>query len=137
MAKKTVTEVFEHYYQAIVSTLPMKNCSFVANLKAKNLLPSNIEDFLETLSTTTEKSAYFLDNIIKPELNNHTFFDKLLTAMMESGYDDMKDMAIRIESELLSVNTNRSAGKNSSCATRFVKGSFDSMTENIVLFLKM
>ena len=135
MAKKTATEVFEHYYHAIVSTLPMKNRSFVANLKAKNLLPSNVEDILETLSTTTEKSAYFLDNIVKPELNKHTFFEKLLTAMMESGYDDMKDMAIRIESELLSVNTNRSTGKNSLCATRFVKGSSDSMTMKTIAVL--
>jgi len=102
MAKKSATEVFEHYYHAIVSTLPMKNYGFMKNLEANNLLPSHIKDSLETLITITEKAAYFLDNTIKAELsyNIHTCFDKLLTVMMESDCDDMKDLATRIKSEL-------------------------------------
>ena len=100
MAKLTAVEVFEHYYQALVSALPMKHEGFVINLQQHNLLPADTISFLASLNTSREKASYFLDHIVKPELDTHTCFDALLEIMIESGYDDIKELGAKMKSEI-------------------------------------
>ena len=107
MAVSTAAKVFEHYYQEIVFSLPMKDVSFVTVLMKHNLLPSHIKANLELLHKCTEKASNFLDWIIKPELNDniHTSFVKLLTVMMECNHDTVKELAAKIKVDMLPVET--------------------------------
>ena len=101
MAKKSALELFEHYYQALIYSLPIKDDSFLENLFKHDLLPGNNRQTLEALSTHKQRTSHFLDNIIKPGLlvGNDTYFDKLLTVMSSSDYDNAKDLAEQIKTE--------------------------------------
>jgi len=101
MAKRSALELFEHYYQGLIFSLPMKDVNFMEDLCKNNLLDEDIKLNLETLSERKERTSYFLDNIIKPELvvGNNTCFTNLLTVMKNSNYDNVKDLATQIETE--------------------------------------
>lgn len=100
MTKRTPSEVFEHYYQALVSALPMKNVGFVAKLQKQNLLSADTKATLASLNTSREKASYFLDHIVKPKLDTHTCFEELIVIMIESGYSEMTELGLRVKSEL-------------------------------------
>ena len=113
MAGSTAAEVFEHYSQGIMYSLPMNNVSFMVELQKHDLLPVHIYDELKLLNKSTEKASYFLDNVIKAELlkdNVHTSLNELLTVMMESGYDNMKELATKVKSKIPVDNNKYSAG---------------------------
>ena len=97
-----MTEVFEHYYQAMIYSLPMKDASFLDVLNKNDLLPAHIKSALESLDKSIERASYFLDNVIKPELcdSAHACFSKLLTVMIEWGYDNMEDLANKLKSKM-------------------------------------
>jgi len=106
MARSTAAEIFEHYYQALVSSLPMRDVSFIDKLQKHKLLPGHIKAIVSSLNISREKASHFLDNVIKPELTSkiHTCFDELLIVMMESDYDNMKELAWEVRSQLHTNN---------------------------------
>ena len=102
MAKKSAAELFEHYYMGLVYSLPMKDADFMYELLKHDLLPEDVKCKLELLTVHSERSSYFLDNVIKPglEVGNTRSFVSLLTVMKCNKYDNIKDLATKIEKEL-------------------------------------
>ena len=102
MAKRSATELLEHYNSALIYLLPMKDADFINELFNHNLLPEDVKPKLESLAMPYERSSYFLDNIIKPGLvvGNSRCFVSLLTVMKCSKHDHVKELATKIENEL-------------------------------------
>ena len=98
-AKRSSIELFEHYHQTLIFSLPMKNAKFLDELYKHGLVFEDLN--LESLGTCNERASYFLDKIIKPTLEDcdNTNFVKLLTVMKNSSYDHVKDLAEQIEKE--------------------------------------
>ena len=94
--------LFEHYNQGLIASLPMKDIAFLEKLKERNILPDNVRNFLEQCSRPLEKSSYFLENVIKKgfDRGDDSCFTNLLAAMKESSYDTVKDLAMQILSKL-------------------------------------
>ena len=99
MAKKSATELYNHYYMALVYSLPIKDVDFMDELLKHDLLPGGVKSKLESLTVNYERSTYFLDNVIKPGLAVGSF-DSLLTVMKCNKHDTVKDLAMKIETEL-------------------------------------
>ena len=113
MESTSAVNILERYYQGIMYSLPMRDVEFLGKLQNRNLLPKAIEDILESLDKSTERASYFLDNVIKPELQNdstHTCLDVLLEIMMDSGYDNMVELATKVKSELPAFTSEPCAG---------------------------
>jgi len=108
MEKSSAVKVFEKYYQAIISSLPMRDPTFLTELQKHTLLSDHNKSVLETLKTSREMASYFVDNIIKPDLGKgvHTSFDELLATMLENSHDHVKELATVVKSELL-ANENK------------------------------
>ena len=100
--------VFEHFYQAMIYSMPMKDANFVEVLNNQGLLPAHIQATLQSLDKSIERASYFLDHVIKLDLDG--CFDKLLTVMMESDYDNMRDLAAKMKSELLVNGSKQTSG---------------------------
>ena len=102
MAKKSATELFEHYYVGLVFSLPIKDADFMDELLKNDLLPEDVKSKVESLTVYSETSSYFLDNVIKPGLavGNSRCFVSLLTVMKCNKHDNVKDLATKIEKEL-------------------------------------
>ena len=105
MAKRSATELFEHYYTGLVFSLPVKDATFMDELLKYDLLPENVKFKLESLTVHKQRSSYFLDNVIKPGLavGNSKHFVSLLTVMKCNKHDNVKDLAEEIEKELVPV----------------------------------
>jgi len=94
----TVSQLFKQYYQALVSSLPMKDAVFACKLMEKGLLPSNVIDELGTLDTSEERAAYFLDKVIERKIDEKSIsFDALLVVMEKSTHDSVKQLAMKIK----------------------------------------
>ena len=102
MAKQSASELFDHYYQGLVHCLPMKNSTFMSQLRQHHLFPEDVSTTLESLTKSAEKASYFLDNVIKPGLNVgvDNCFSTLLTVMMESTLEHLVELAETIKTEL-------------------------------------
>ena len=102
MAKRSATELFEQYYNALVLSLPMKDADFVEELLEHDLLSGDLKIRQESLTILNERSSYFLDNVIKPELadGNNRRFVSLLIVMKSNKHENVKDLAKKIEEEL-------------------------------------
>ena len=102
MAKRSATELFEHYYTVLVFSLPIKDADFMDELLKNDLLPEDVKSKVELLTVHSETSSYFLDNVIKPGLavGNSRCFVSLLTVMKCNKHDNVKDLATKIEKEL-------------------------------------
>lgn len=103
MAKRSATELFEHYYTVLVYSLPIKDVDFIDELLKHDLLPGGVKSKLESLTVHKQRSSYFLDNVIKPGLavGNSSRFVSLLTVMKCNKHDNVKDLAKEIEKELI------------------------------------
>ena len=101
MAKRSVLELVERYYQCLIFSLPMKDDKFMEELFRHDLLPEDAKHKLEELPDRKDRTSYFLDNVIKARLavNNKTCFVNLLTVMNNSKYDNVIDLAKQILSE--------------------------------------
>ena len=101
MAKKSALELFEHYYQGLIFSLPMKDNNFMKDLFKNDLLPEDIKHKLEEHPERKDRTSYFLDNVIKARLavGDKTCFVSLLAVMNNSKYDNVKDLAEQVESE--------------------------------------
>ena len=102
MAKRSAAELFDHYYTALVYSLPIKDTDFIDKLLEHNLLPRDVKFKLEPLAVLNARSSYFLDNVIKPELavGNIRCFASLLSVIKCSKHDNAKELAAKIEKEL-------------------------------------
>ena len=86
----------------------MKDRTFLEVLKRKMLLPDEMKDSLEQMDRAIERSSYFLERIIKAgfDKGNNSCLMNLLAAMIESSYDNVKDLGIEIQSKLRVVQGN-------------------------------
>ena len=102
MARRSATELLEHYYTALVYLLPIKDTDFINELFKHDLLPGNLKIKLNSLTVQNERSSYFLDNVVKPGLavGNRKCFVNLLTVMKCNQHDNVKDLAREMEKEL-------------------------------------
>ena len=102
MAKRSATELFEHYYTTLVYLLPIKDVDFIDELLKHDILPGGVKSKLESLSEINERSSYFLDNVIKPGLavGNSRCFVSLLTVMKCNKHDNVKELATKIGKDL-------------------------------------
>ena len=82
--------------------LPMKEDMFLNALERQCILPDDIKNSLEQLSETSERSSYYLENVIKEGFyrGDNSCFTNLLAAMKESSNDQVRDLAIKIQNEL-------------------------------------
>ena len=103
MAKRSATELFEHFYRTLVFLLPIKDADFMDELLKHDLLPGDVKFKLESLTVHKQRSSYFLDKVIKPRLavGNSRCFVSLLTVMKCNKHDNVKDLAKEIEKELI------------------------------------
>ena len=103
---RTAREVFKYYNQGLLACLPMKDSTFLEILKSKSLLPDEVKNSLEQMNRTTERSSYFLEKIIKAgfEKGHDSYFINLLAAMIESSYDNVKDLGMEIQNKLSIVD---------------------------------
>ena len=102
VTKRSVTDLFGHYYAALVSLLPFNDTDFMGELLEHGLLPGDVESKLESLTVHNERSSYFLDNVIKPGLvvGNNSHFVSLITIMKGNKHDNVKALATKIEKDL-------------------------------------
>ena len=102
----SATELFDYYYQGLINSLPMKNETFLEELRKHGLLSKDTSTALEKLLTSVERASYFLDNVIKPELVKNDFegFNHLLNIMIDSKFPNAVELSKNIKSEL-SIHT--------------------------------
>ena len=95
-------KIFEYYNQGLMACLPMKDRTFLEVLKRNMLLPDEVKNSLEQMDRTIERSSYFLEKMIKARFDkgDNSCLTNLLTAMIESSYDNVKDLGIEIQSKL-------------------------------------
>ena len=90
--------VFQSFYTKLVDILPMDDATFMADLYGSDLLPGDLKSSISARDTQKKKSAYFLDNAIKPSVTSDvgTSFSKLVTVMEKSEYENVKVLAKQI-----------------------------------------
>lgn len=110
--------VFQDHYVPLINLLPMNDDVFLGKLYAKNLLPLNLKAVIKALSTPVEKASKFLDDVIKPSIENNIIarFNLLLTVMMDSNDDAIKELAERISFMLNQDCLQNEKGTAKACA---------------------
>jgi len=86
---------FETFFETLVSSLPLEDGKFVAALNDHGLLPNDMKALMELMPTREAKTSYYLENLIKPELENNdqTSYDKLVAVMSNSEYNGLQQLA--------------------------------------------
>ena len=102
MAKKSASELFEHYYTTLMYLLPMKDATFMDELLKHGLLDGDLKIKLESNVMNNQRASYFLDSVIKTRLavDDSRSFVSLLTVMKGYIHDNVKDLAKEIENQL-------------------------------------
>ena len=103
MAEKFASKLFTSYYSNLMQVLPMSNANFIETLCRCELLTENLKLDLQTMNKSTERASCFLDDSIKPGLDDKKFL-KLLTAMKNSDHEFIKDLAYELQVKLLLKN---------------------------------
>ena len=93
-------KLFYCYYQELCRSLPMNDETFLKKLKSHNMLTEVTNTMLDSLPTCTERASYFLDNIIKLELDRKKVegFKILLNIMMKCKHEGVAELANTIKS---------------------------------------
>ena len=101
--KRSVTDLFEHYYTELVYSLPMRDAKFLDDLCSHDLTSEQFRGELKSLTRCNERASYFLDHKIKPGLatGDITNFLTLFAVMKNCDCDDVKDLAEKIEEECI------------------------------------
>ena len=73
----------------------MNDVMFVAKLYSNNLLPGDLKNVIELLSTKAQKADKFLDSVVKPTIDSDdgTRFGILLEVMKDDEDDNVKRLA--------------------------------------------
>ena len=79
-------DVFKKFYSKLTKVLPMIINNLVTTLYSDKLLSGDHKECIDSLSTTKEKTEYFLDKVIKPglEIKYTKQFDEMLRVMRTS-----------------------------------------------------
>ena len=97
----TSSEVFQQFNTKLVTSLPMNDVIFLAELNTKGLFSGGLKAKVKALSTATEAADYFLDNKIEKDLlngNNDSFLQ--LLSVMEEYNESLKVLAVEIKGKL-------------------------------------
>ena len=99
--KRSANEVFQDYFQAMMFSLPMTDARFLDDLYKHISIHKTFKSNLESLTVRKERTSYFLDHIMKPQISvgDNTSFVKLLTVMKTCDYDNVKDLAEEMEAK--------------------------------------
>ena len=94
--------VFKSYYSKLVRLLPMNDECFMSELYTNDLLPGDLKADVESLPTSTKRASKFLDNVIKPSVENNDArkFHILLKLMKENDDISIKELADKIRISL-------------------------------------
>ena len=107
----STSEVFQQFHVEMITTLPMNDAMFLAQLFAEGLLPGDLKHHIDAQMTSAQKSLIFLKQKIKSDISvgNSTRFNKLLD---DSEYISVKALAEKIKTALKEgpVNTDNAAG---------------------------
>ena len=95
-------KVFKQFYPNLVRALPMDDPVFTAELYARDLLPDDFKEHLDSLPTSAKKASHFLDHVIKPSVTSGvgSRFDKLLNVMKDSDYETVRELGKQIKDDL-------------------------------------
>ena len=101
----SVTTLYELNNQALIHYLPMKEQSFLVELRKYDLLPEGIYEEVLSVNERVQRASYFLDKVIKPDLANKKAmnFNTLLNIMMKSNVDYVVGLSLKIKCELLVI----------------------------------
>ena len=94
-------KVFKEFNLKLVTSLPMKDVTFIAALNTKSLFSGDLKNKVKAMPTTPEATAYFLDNKIENDLNfgdNKSFLQ--LLSVMEEYNESLKVLATEIKGKL-------------------------------------
>ena len=80
----------------------MNDAVFTANLYSNDLLPGDLKNDIELISTKAQKATKFLDSVIKPTIDSDdgTRFGVLLEVMKDDEDDSVKRLADTILSTI-------------------------------------
>jgi len=93
--------VFRDFYPQLVEMLPMDDVTFLSKLYTVNLLPGNVKDQVQSMNTSADKAAHFLDHVIKPSVTiSVSSLDDLIKVMEDGEYDGVKKLAKLIRRSL-------------------------------------
>ena len=98
----SLLEVFKVYYPKLVRLLPMNDECFMSDLYGNSLLPGDLKADIESLPTSTKRATKFLDNAIKPSIENNDSrkLHILLKLMKENDDINIKELADKIRISL-------------------------------------
>ena len=98
----SLLEVFKDHYPKLVRLLPMTDECFMSELYGNNLLPGDLKADIESLPTSTKRATKFLDNVIKPSVENNDSrkLHILLKLMKENDDISIKELANKIRISL-------------------------------------
>ena len=94
--------VFQKYAEELIKYLPMEDSVFTSELCKQELLSGDIMNKIEAMPTQAAKACYFLDNVIKPALNDNdvSSFNNLLSAMEHCDNVFLEALVFEIKSDL-------------------------------------
>ena len=98
----STSEVFQRFYEKLVTMLPMDDSLFLAKLFGCGLLPGNCKQQIKAEKTPVDKATCFLDHRISSDVSvgDSTSFNKLLSVMENSGFENLKALAGEIKTAL-------------------------------------
>ena len=108
------THLFECYYSDLLRFLYMNDVNFILALHKHELLNGDVQNALLSVSTTSEKASYFLENVMKPGIN-YEKFRKLLSAMKNSIHNNVIDLAYQLQLQLILLQNNNTEKVKSKC----------------------
>ena len=102
MAKSSVAEIYQQFYEQFVQILPMCNAEFVEALSEHGLLPEITKAAVQSVPIEVDKALLFLNDVIKPGImvGNDKNFNMLLVVMENSEFVDVKVLASQIRNEM-------------------------------------
>lgn len=90
-------------YPKFITILPMDDAMFLGSLIAAGLFPGNTKNAVNAKPTNADRAAEFLSKCIDPGFsddgNSNELLDKLLTAMKETDFQLVQQLAKEFESQ--------------------------------------
>ena len=95
-------EAYHKHIAKLVTCLPMDDVHFMTMLSIQKLLPGDMKNKIDALSTQAQKASYFLSHIINPalDIDENSDFENLLTVMQNCDYHDVQRLASTIKLEI-------------------------------------